>query len=164
MKTLAIAVVLSLGFLVNASAQTAASATANHNVTVALTNAIELTFTAGGTGATLTFATPDDYTNGVVAAGAATLQVRSNKAYTVAVKAAAANFTSTSTTTMPVAGVLSVKKSTDANYVGITASDAALTTGARGTASFNVDYKATPGFAYDGGSYVANIVYTATQQ
>jgi hypothetical protein len=112
----------------------------------------------------MTFSTADNYTNGVTADNAATLQVKSNKAYNVSVKAAAANFTSTSATTMP-ASVLAVKESAQATYVTLSSSDQGLLSNqVRGTNSFNVSYKATPGFAYDGGTYTLNVVYTATQQ
>jgi hypothetical protein len=111
----------------------------------------------------MTFSTADHYTNGVTADNAATLQVKSNKAYNVSVKAAAANFSSSSTTTMP-ASVLGVKESAQANYITLSASNQNLLTNqARGTNSFNVSYKATPGFTYDGDTYTINVVYTATQ-
>lgn len=155
--------VLTSGLFFTASAQNATSNT-NHNVTLTMTDAIEIVFTAGGSGAGLSFTTVEHYSNGVTSSNAATLRVRSNKAYDVTVKAAAANFTSTSATTMPVSGVLAVKKSTDGTFVGLSTADAALTTGTRGDGTFNVDYRATPGFNYNGGSYVANIIYTATQQ
>jgi hypothetical protein len=149
------------GFYVTGNAQ--ATDNKSHTVTLALTNHLELTFTAGSTGPTMSFATADNYTNGVEATSAATLQVKSNKAYNVTVKAAASVFTlSGSPSTMP-ASVLQVKE-TSGSYIALSASDQSLLTNqARGTGSFGVAYKATPGFAYDGGSYTIGVVYTATQ-
>lgn len=142
-----------------------ATASANHNVTLSLSNSISIAFTAGGAGVNMTFANGTDYTNGVLANSAATLQVQSNKAYNVTVKAGAANFTSTSATTMPVNNILYVKESLQSTYVNLTTADQnLLTSQARGTNSFAVSYKATPGFSYDAGTYTASVIYTATQQ
>ena len=81
-----------------------------------MSNAIEITFTGNGsaTGAdvTIPFTTVNDYANGVES-DAQELKVRSNKNFSVAVKANAANFTYSGSTTpapsMPVNGVLAVK-------------------------------------------------------
>jgi hypothetical protein len=162
MKKLIFSLLTLTGFYVSANAQ--ATSSTNHTVSLALQNQLEIVFTSGATGPTMTFSTADNYTNGVTADNAATLQVKSNKAYNVSVKAAAANFTSTSATTMP-ASVLAVKESAQATYVTLSSSDQGLLSNqVRGTNSFNVSYKATPGFAYDGGTYTLNVVYTATQQ
>lgn len=163
MKKLGLSALLAIGFYATGICQ--ATTNTNHNVVLSLTNSIELSFTAGGTGVTLSFANATDYTNGVTANNAGTLSVKSNKPYSVTVKAGAANFTSTSATTMPVNNVLYVKEANQSSYVNLTAADQNLLTAqARGNATFDVSYKATPGFAYDAGTYTANVVYTATQQ
>lgn len=142
-----------------------ATASANHNVTLSLTNSISIAFTAGGSGVTMSFANGTDYTNGVTANTAATLQVQSNKPYNVTVKAGAANFTTTAATAMPVNNILYVKEALQSSYVNLTTVDQnLLTSQARGTNSFSVSYKATPGFNYDAGTYTASVIYTATQQ
>jgi hypothetical protein len=141
-----------------------ATNSANHNVSLNLSNAIEISFTAGGSGVSLAFRTADHYNDGVEAANAASIRVRSNKAYNVTVKAGAANFTSTAATTMPVSGVLAVKESTQQAYTGLTAADQNLLVNqARGVNNFDVSYRATPGFSYDAGTYTVSVIYTATQ-
>ena len=114
-KVFAIAAFAILG--ISAKAQTVSS-TATQTVNLALSNAIELTFTgsgtATGTAVTIPFTSVTDYANGVQSA-AQQLKVRSNKAFGVTVKANAANFTYTGSTTpapsMPVSGVLAAKVS-----------------------------------------------------
>jgi hypothetical protein len=157
-------IVFSIIALFGVFAANAQSSNASHSASLTLSNAIELTFTSGGSGVSMTFSTPDHYTNGVDADNAATIRVRSNRAYNVSVKTSAADFTSTSATTMPVS-ILGVKESNQASYVTLSSSDQSLLTSqARGTNSFNVSYRANPGFNYDAGTYTVSVVYTATQQ
>ena len=180
-KIIAIAVFASLGFA--AKAQNASSS-ASQTVNLALSNAIEITFTgtgnATGSDVTIAFSTVNDYANGVES-GAQELKVRSNKDFTVAVKANAANFTYTGSTTpaptMPVNGVLGVMVSanntggsiaspfSNSAYATLSNSNQDLiTSGDRGgNQTFSVKYKATPGFAYPAGNYAVDVVYTATQ-
>ena len=168
------------------AASVAAKAQANsagqQTVNLSLTDAIELTFTGSGTATgaavTLPFTTVNDYANGVTSSAQA-LKVRSNKNFTVAVKANATNFTYVGTTTpapvMPVASVLDVKVSANgtggttaaafSSYGDITATNQSLiTNGTRGgNQTFSVQYQATPGFSYPAGNYSVDVVYTATQ-
>ena len=112
-KLIAIAAILTSTYAVNAQT---ASSTATQTVNLALNNAIEITFTgnntATGAPVTMTFNNVNDYANGVTSA-ANELKVRSNKAFGVTVKANAANFTYTGSTTpapsMPVSGILGLK-------------------------------------------------------
>ena len=163
------------------NAQTASS-TATQTVNLALSNAIELTFTgsgtATGTAVTIPFTSVNDYANGVESA-AQQLKVRSNKAFGVTVKANATNFTYTGSTTpapvMPVATVLDAKVSanttggtiagTFASYTDLTSSAQSMISNGTygGNQLFSVMYKATPGFAYPAGTYTVDVVYTATQ-
>ena len=162
MKKLLLSVFALTGIFIATNAQSTDNK--SHNVTLTLSNQMEVLFTQGASGASMSFTTPDNYTNGVTADNAARLQVRSNKAYNVTVKTAAAAFTSTSATTMPVNNVLYVKEAGQSTYVNLASTDQNLLSNqARGTNSFNVSYKATPGFNYDGGTYVVSVVYTATQ-
>ena len=102
---------------------------------------------------------------GFSANNAATIQVRSNRGYIVSVKSSAANFTSTSGTTMPVTNVLYLKESNQSSFLNLTNTDQTLLSGqTQGSNSFSVSYKATPGFNYDAGTYTVNVIYTATQQ
>lgn len=178
-KVFAIAALAIVG--ISAKAQTVSS-TATQTVNLALSNAIELTFTGSGTATgaavTIPFTSVTDYANGVESA-AQQLKVRSNKAFGVTVKANAANFTYTGTTspapTMPVSGVLAAKVSTNGTggtIAGTFGSYTSLTSSAQnlisngtngGNQTFSVMYNATPGFAYPAGTYTVDVVYTATQ-
>jgi len=162
MKRMFIAV---LGMLVTHGAATAqASSTANHNATLSLSNAIEISFTDGAAGASLSFSTASQYNDGVTAESAATLRVRSNKAYNVTVKTATANFNSTAATVMPVSGVLHVKENTQSAFKSLSNADQNLLINqSRGINTFKVTYRSTPGFNYDAGTYSVNVIYTATQ-
>lgn len=184
-KLIAIAALATLGFSANAQNQANQSSSASQSVQLSLSNAIEITFTgnssATGADVTIPFTSVNDYANGVES-DAQELKVRSNKNFSVAVKASNTNFSYTGTTspapTMPVSGVLGVKVTANgtggsiaspfsaANYATLTASNQELiSAGTRGgNQTFAVKYKATPGFAYPAGTYAVNVVYTATQQ
>src|SRR6185369_785686 len=133
-KLIVIAAILTSAFAANAQN---ASSSATQTVNLALSNALEITFTgstsATGTAVTLNFTTVNDYANGVTSA-AQELKVRSNKNFTVAVKSNSANFTYSGTTspapTMPVSGVLGIKLSANATSgtVGSTFSTSAYNT------------------------------------
>ena len=162
-----------------------ASSTASQTVQLALSNALEITFTGNGsaTGSTVTlpFATVNDYANGVESA-AQEIRVRSNKNFSVTVKTAAANFSvtnngNTATSSMPasVLGVAVASNNTGGqigqgfsanSYNVLSATAANLITNAAngGNQTFSVKYKATPGFAYPAGTYATDVVFTATQQ
>lgn len=165
------------------AAKAQANSSGQQTVNLSLSDAIELTFTGSGTATgaavTLPFTTVNNYANGVTSA-AQTLKVRSNKNFTVAVKANTTNFTYTGsaspTPTMPVASVLDVKVSTNStggttaaaftSYHDVTTTNQSLiTNGSRGgNQTFAVMYQATPGFSYPAGNYAVDVVYTATQQ
>ena len=175
----------SFGFAANAQNQNNQSSSASQTVQLSLSNAIEITFTgnssATGADVTIPFTTVNDYANGVES-DAQELKVRSNKNFSVAVKANAANFSYTGTTspapTMPVSGVLAVKVTANGTggsianpfsstaYATLTSANQDLITTADrgGNQTFSVKYKATPGFAYPAGTYAVDVVYTATQE
>jgi hypothetical protein len=138
--------------------------TSNQTVNLTLLNAISLNITSA-TGTTLSFNASDDYLNGIANNNASTFQVKSNRPWAVTVKAAAANFSGPAApaATMP-ASVLGVRLNGGTTYTTLSTTAAAFTSGARGDNSYSVDYKATPGFAYDAGTYTLSVVYTATQQ
>lgn len=165
--------------------QTSQSGTANQQVNITLSNAIEITFTgngsAVGTDVSIPFTTVNHYANGVES-DAQELKIKANKDFSVAVKTNAANFSYTGNTTpaptMPVNGVLGLKVTANgtggsvaspfstSNYATLTNADQDLiTSGNKGNnQTFSIKYKATPGFAYPAGSYAVDVVYTATQQ
>jgi hypothetical protein len=156
---------------------------ATQSTNLSLANAIEITFagnmSATGADVTIPFTTVNDYANGVES-DAQELKVRSNKNFSVAVKANASEFSYTGNTTpapeMPVEGVLAVKVTANgtggsiagsfSEYATLTSSNQDLITAADrgGNQTFSVKYKATPGFAYPAGTYAVDVVYTATQE
>lgn len=142
-----------------------ANSNASHTITLNLSNAIELLFTNGGSGVNMNFTTADNYQNGITADNAAQIRVRSNKSYNVTVKSTATSFSSSSATVMPVSNVLWVKESNQTTYVNMSNVDQDLITNqSRGSNTFDVSYKATPGFSYTDGTYIVSVIYTATQQ
>ncbi len=185
MKKIIIAIAALVGFSTASFAQSNASSTASQTVQLALSNALEITFTGNGsaTGATVTlpFTTVNDYANGVESA-AQEIKVRSNKNFSVTVKTSTANFSVTNngvttSSTMPasVLGVLVSANNTGGSigsgfsasaYNSLSATAANLITNASngGNQTFAVKYKATPGFAYPAGTYATDVVFTATQQ
>ncbi len=182
-KIIAIATFATIGFAANAQNQSNQSSSASQTTNLVLSNAIEITFTgnssATGADVTIPFTTVNDYANGVES-DAQELKVRSNKNFSVAVKANNDEFSYTGNTTpapeMPVEGVLAVKVTANgtggdiagsfSNYATLTSSNQNLLTGADrgGNQTFSVKYKATPGFAYPAGTYAVDVVYTATQE
>jgi hypothetical protein len=185
MKKIIIAAMAAIGFTTVANAQSNASGSASQTVQLALSNALEITFTGNGsaTGATVSipFTSVDDYANGVESS-AQEIKVRSNKNFDVTVKTSAAYFSVTNsgvttTSTMP-ASVLGIEVSANgtggsiasgfsaSTYNALSATAANLIENADrgGNQTFSVKYKATPGFAYAAGTYATDVVYTATQQ
>ena len=184
MKKIIIVATALLGFATASIAQTNATGTASQTVQLALSNALEITFTgtgtATGTTVAMPFTTVNDFANGVESAPQE-IKVRSNKNFTVTVKASTANFSVTNngvttTSTMAVASVLDVKvyanstggaiASTYSNYTDVTTTAASMITNASfgNSQIFSVKYRALPGFAFPAGTYATDVVYTATQQ
>ena len=182
MKKIVIAAATLVSFATAANAQT--SSTAQQQVNLSLANAIEITFTGSGTATgsavTMAFTTVANYANGVESANQQ-LKVRSNKNFTVAVKANAANFSYVGSTTpapvMPVASVLGIMVPVNgtggtiaspfstANFSPITATNQNLITAGTkgGNKTFEIKYEADPQFNYPAGTYSVDVVYTATQ-
>jgi len=185
MKKIVIAIAALVGSSTASFAQSNASGTASQTVQLALSNALEITFTGNGsaTGSTVTlpFTSVTDYANGIESA-AQEIKVRSNKNFGVTVKTSTANFSVTNggvttTSDMPasVLGVLVSANSTGGSigsgfsasaYNSLSSTAANLITNADngGNQTFSVKYKATPGFAYPAGTYATDVVFTATQQ
>jgi len=139
------------------------SAQANHNVSLRLSNAIEITITKGQN-VSFNFTKVTDYQSGITNNNAASLRVKSNSPYNITVKSATSNFVGNSATPMPIAGILSVKVFPQGQFIGISKNDATLLTNQSvGITSINLSYRANPGFNYDAGTYTANIIYTAAQ-
>ena len=155
---LIIAIILTGAFSVNAQTTTAS---VSQTVTLVLKNCISINLTSSN-GNNFTFDNTNSYSNGLINANASTFEVKSNRPWAVSVKTATANFNGTAST-IP-SSVLGVRLNGENNFAPLSTGAVSLTSGARGMASFNVDYKATPGFSYEAGTYSISIVYTATQQ
>ena len=181
MKKLTLIGIAILAFA-NAEAQTQ-SANTNQNLSFTTGDNISITFVSTGTNTgsvvTLPFSTVADFANGIESTDQQ-LEVSSNLGFYVDVKANAANFTytgsSTTNNTMPVntLGLMVTANNTggsiqapfsSAAYASITSADQTFLSGCSvGTnQAFAIKYKATPGFSYAGGTYTVNVIYTATQ-
>lgn len=115
--------------------------------------------------------TNSQYTNGYVISNFNSFNVKSNQPWKLSVSAATANFSASGTyasSNMP-ASVIGVVKNGQSPYLQLTTTDQVLATGNRGNAStagnsFNMDFKANPGYNYGPGIYTLSIVYTLTAQ
>jgi len=143
-----------------ANAQT--TATATQTVTLILKNCISINLTSA-TGNNFAFENTDNYANGVTNNNASAFEVKSNRPWAVTVATATATFSGPAASAMP-STVLGVRINGATNFAALSTTAAPVTNGGRGIASFNVDYKANPGYTYDAGTYTINVVYTATQQ
>lgn len=184
MKKHLTSLLLLAGLAFGAEAQTTQSATGTQTMSMTTGNSVAITFTSNSsaTGSTISlpFTTADDYANGKTSADQE-IQIISNKAFNVVVKASATNFTYTGSVSpapaMPVNGILKLMVPANATGGSIAAPFSAsgfstltstdqnlITNGDLGSNQlFSVRYMATPGFAYPSGTYTVDIVYTATQ-
>ena len=184
MKKIIILSAALLGFNLASNAQTNATANANQNVVLTLSNAISISYSStdnhtNGSDVTLPFTTVENYENGVTSS-AQTLYVKSNKSFHVNVNTTSDKFSYTGSESsiapdMMVADVLKAKisnynsgtaASTFASaFTALSNTSSSLLTGATkgGDRQFDITYKATPGFNFPSGTYTANVVYTATQ-
>ena len=156
--------ILSAAILLAGFSAINAQTTASQNVTLTLQNAINISITAA-TGTAFSFDDVNEYQTGLSNTNASTFLVKSNRPWTVTVKAATATFSGpvAPATQMP-STVLGVRLSNGSAFAALSTTGATLTTGARGSSSFNIDYNAAPGFVYDAGTYTLSVVYTTTQQ
>ena len=160
-KILTLAVIILASFT---AANAQSTSTASQTVSLTLQNAINISISSA-TGTSFTFSDVNEYQNGLTNANASPLQVKSNRPWAVTVKAAAATFSGpvAPATQMP-STVLGVRLNGGSTFSSLSTTAASLTSGARGSSSFNIDYNANPGFSYDAGTYSLSVVYTATQQ
>jgi hypothetical protein len=148
--------------LVSASQVSFAQTSANKTQAFSLTLNNVIDITVSGT-PSATFSSATDYDNGVTVTGGATIAIKSNKNWTLAVKAASANFTGTPST-IP-CSVLEFKNQSGGSFAALSTNDASAGTGNKGNAgSAIIDYKVNPGYSYEAGSYSISVIYTATQQ
>lgn len=117
------------------------------------------------------FTSFEHYLNGVEVKGYLNIGVKSNKAWTLSVKAQNAHFSPMSaggSTNMP-SSVLSVKPSTSSDYKTISTTSQTIKTGNKGDTNasgnaFQLDIRYNPGFSYKGGIYTLGLIYTLSQQ
>lgn len=139
--------------------------TKTHNVTYTINNILELDFDNTTQNLGFTFATATDFESGKTNVSAAGLRVRSNKAWTVSVKANTANFAATVGGDANVtSNKLSVKKSGTATFLPLSITDQTLATGTKGgfgTNTFQIDYFANPGYISPA-TYTLGVTYTVS--
>ena len=138
--------------------------TRTHTVNYAVNSILELDFDVTATNLAFTFATANDFELGKTNASAAGFRVRSNKAWTVSVKANTANFTFTTGGEAVLANKLSVKRNGASSFIALNTSDQTLTTGVKGGYSsntFQIDYFANPGYVAPA-TYSMGVTFTVT--
>lgn len=162
-----------------------ATSTGQQTVQLALSNALDISFTANGTatGSTVSmaFTSANDYANGVESA-AQELKIRSNKNFKVSVKSDLTNFAYSGSgnlyTAVVPSNIFELKVTGNSTggsvatpfsttgYSSLTTSDQDLIlNGTNGDDKrFSIKYKSTPGFGMPAGTYSFDVVYTATQQ
>lgn len=137
--------------------------------TIKLNPAVELDMIYSGS-TKFTFSSINDYENGVTLSGTCNVKIKSTANWTFTVKANSTNFTKTasSNTNMP-SSVLLLGTSLSALFQSISTSPISLATGTKGTNTktgnfFSLNYKANPGYNYDGATYSLDLIYTITAQ
>lgn len=185
MKRIITTILLATAF-VHASAQNQANDVeqARQSARLVMSNAIDITFSAtnsnaGGT-VSLVFDDINDFANGVNSSPYQ-IKVRSNKRFRVQAKTNASRFTYTGNTSpapqMNVSNILFLKVTNNSTGGSVssnfnnkfrTLSSSNQTLISNGTAggnkTFNVEYRANPGYNFPAGTYSVNVIYTATQQ
>lgn len=182
-KILSLIIIVAFAVQAMAQNQNNQTATASEKAKLVMSNAIEITFGAtgvanGGT-VSLVFSNVNDYANGVES-DAYQVKVRSNKKFRVQAKASASRFSYSGSTSpapqMSISNILFLKVSDNATggsvgssfnnkFRTMSTSNQTLINNATpgGNKTFNVKYKANPGYNFPAGTYSVNVIYTATQ-
>ncbi|MBP6411693.1 MAG: hypothetical protein KA313_11375 [Pseudarcicella sp.] len=162
MKKLLFTIAFGILLGMNTNAQ---STTKTHTVTLAINNILELDFDNTTQNLGFTFATATDFESGKTNLSAAGLRVRSNKPWTVSVKANTVNFATTAGGDANVpASALAVRKNGTTANVSLTTTDQSLATGSRGgfgSNTFLIDYVANPGYISPA-TYTLGVTFTVT--
>lgn len=118
----------------------------------------------------ISFDTPNDYFNGVVANNYANIKVKSNANWLVSFAANNTYFTPLSkgaSSDMP-ATVVGIRLHEQSSFKTLSTQSQKLTDGSRGSSGnrydFDIDVNFNPGFQYSGGLYSIGVVYTLTKQ
>ena len=121
-------------------------------------------------GGVISFASPNDYFNGVVSNRYANLKIKSNTSWLVSFSSQSTYFTALSkgaSTDMP-STVMGIRKNGHTTFKTLTTQSQRLESGSRGSNGskhdFDIDVDFNPGFRYSGGLYSIGIVYTLTKQ
>lgn len=121
-------------------------------------------------GGVISFDSPNDYFNGVVANKYANLKIKSNTNWLVSFSAQSTYFTALSkgaSTDMP-STVMGIRKNGHSTFKSLMTQSQRLESGSRGSDGtkhdFDIDVEFNPGFRYSGGLYSIGIVYTLTKQ
>ncbi len=126
--------------------------------------------TITGMSGPISFDSPNDYFNGVIAERYANLSVKSSVNWQLSFAAQSTYFTPLSnggSTDMP-STVVGIRQSGQATFKTLTTQSQWLTNGSRGSETakhnFNIDVSFNPGFKYNGGLYSIGVMYTLTRQ
>lgn len=179
MKKLSLLAILILAVSTFCSAQTNINATASQSVNLGLSNAIELTFPNGNATQTATLNTLLDLINGVELPDT-DVKVRSNKPFKVEVSTVSNNFTYIGNALiaplLSATSAIRVKVSNNntggntasggwifLNTLGTTPKIILNNCDAGGNQTFSIRYKMIPGVTLPSGTYMIDMVLTATQ-
>lgn len=121
-------------------------------------------------GGVISFDSPNDYFNGVVANKYANIQIKSNTNWIISFSAQSTYFTGLSkgaSTDMP-STVMGIRKNGHSTFKTLTTQSQQLESGSKGSKGskhdFDIDVNFSPGFKYSGGLYSIGVVYTLTKQ
>lgn len=142
------------------------TATTQGNFIVYSIHSISITNNSG----IISFNTPNDYFNGVIANNYANIRVKCNSSWVLSFSAQSTYFnplTKGGSTDMP-ASVIGIRKSGQSNFKPLSTQGQTLVTGSKGGGTgnhdFDIDVNFNPGFKYSGGLYSIGIMYTLTKQ
>ncbi len=121
-------------------------------------------------GGVISFDSPNDYFNGVIANKYANIKIKSNTNWLISFSAQSTYFTALSkgaSTDMP-STVMGIRKNGHSTFKTLTTQSQRLESGSRGSKGdkhdFDIDVNFSPGFKYSGGLYSIGVVYTLTKQ
>lgn len=161
-------IVLFISFLIGSIANTRAqnNGSVSGNFIVYSIQSITVTSLSG----VITFASPNDYFNGVVSNHNANINIKSNNSWILSFNAQSTYFTGLSkwsSTDMP-ANVMGIRQNGSSNFKQLSTQSQKLASGNKGSGSnkhdFDIDISFNPGFEYSGGLYSIGIVYTLSKQ
>ena len=162
---------LGLAGVANAQTEDGGIRTAEQTATIILDQVLDIAITTDGMTA-FTFNTVEEYDNGITQASATTFEVNASVPWQIHFSADADAFavtSGTSGTEMPLSIFSIGKNGGSLQTLTNTTSENPLNLGARGSDllsgnTFQVDYKANPGYDYDPATYEVGVTYTISAQ